>query len=131
MPGSSGAVNPAVRDATGQVALEMGRQTLLAASNAAQQGLVQVHHYIQQGPNGLRVLCFVGGLGVTLTGAIGVLNIFSTILHPIDYLCNALVLLLIKSMSFYRSLCRDVVVIASYDLHASRISDLRSRKWFL
>ncbi|KAF4714439.1 hypothetical protein FOZ62_005889 [Perkinsus olseni] len=91
MPGSSGGnpSNPVFNEATGQVALEMGRQTLLAASNAAQQGLVQVHHYIQQGPNGLRVLCFVGGLGVTLTGALGVLNIFSTILHPIDYLCNA------------------------------------------
>ncbi|KAF4684745.1 hypothetical protein FOZ60_007347 [Perkinsus olseni] len=78
--------------AAGESAWEHGRQALLAAGNAAQDGFIEIHHYIEQGPNGLSVACFVGGVLLSIVSLLSIIDVFSIPFHPFNYLLNFFIL---------------------------------------
>eukprot|EP00746_Dinoflagellata_sp_MGD_P010571 gnl/MRDRNA2_/MRDRNA2_121863_c0_seq1.p1 gnl/MRDRNA2_/MRDRNA2_121863_c0~~gnl/MRDRNA2_/MRDRNA2_121863_c0_seq1.p1 ORF type:complete len:267 (+),score=32.71 gnl/MRDRNA2_/MRDRNA2_121863_c0_seq1:106-906(+) len=59
------------------------------AKEGAAQAYTELHKYIQEGPAGVSILCFLGGLATTIVGILGLLSIFSIILSPFHYILNA------------------------------------------
>merc|ERR1719161_1512473 len=49
----------------------------------------ELHRYIQEGPAGVSVLCFLGRLATSIIGLLGLFSIFSAVLSPFEYILNA------------------------------------------
>lgn len=84
-------VDPVMRDAVKRQAIVAGGHAVDAAKYCGKQGLIVFQDYIQQGPQGVSVLCFIGGVATTILGAMGVFNVFGTVLDPFHYILNAYV----------------------------------------
>ncbi len=50
------------------MATQYAKHGLQQATLLAQEGFHAIGDYIQEGPDGLKVLCFIGGVGMTVTG---------------------------------------------------------------
>lgn len=84
-------VNPRMREAMKRQALVVGGHAVDAAKYCGHRGAEVFQDYIQQGPQGVSVLCFVGGVATTILGAMGVCNFFGTVMDPFHYILNAYV----------------------------------------
>mmetsp|Transcript_2017 Transcript_2017/g.3771 ORF Transcript_2017/g.3771 Transcript_2017/m.3771 type:complete len:235 (+) Transcript_2017:56-760(+) len=78
-------VQAQLKDAAYQRAQEGWEITKQGAGIAAQE----LGKYIQEGPAGISVLCFLGGLATTLIGILGLLSIGQTLSSPFHYVLNA------------------------------------------
>ena len=66
--------------------LQKGRQ-------AAGQAVEALHNYLEQGPNGLRVLAFVAGSFATVLSLICIINPFDIIMMPTTYILSTFTLI--------------------------------------
>jgi hypothetical protein len=48
----------------------------------------ELHKYVQEGPAGISILCFLGGCATLLVGLIGILNIGKIFSAPFDYVLS-------------------------------------------
>lgn len=85
-------VDPAMRQIVKKQAIVVGGHALDAAKYCGRQGAIVFQDYIQQGPQGVSVLCFIGGVATTILGAMGVCNVFGTMMDPFHYILNVYVL---------------------------------------
>lgn len=83
--------DPVMRAAIKQQAVVLGGHAADAAKYCGQKGLMAFQEYIQQGPQGVSVLCFVGGLASTTLGAMNICNVFGTVMDPFHYILNVYV----------------------------------------
>lgn len=83
--------DPVMREAIKQQAIVVGGHAADAAKYCGRKGLMAFQDYIQQGPQGVSVLCFVGGLATTTLGAMSICNVFGTVMDPFHYLLNVYV----------------------------------------
>mmetsp|Transcript_25294 Transcript_25294/g.57479 ORF Transcript_25294/g.57479 Transcript_25294/m.57479 type:complete len:342 (-) Transcript_25294:141-1166(-) len=81
--------DPVVREAIKQQAAHIGGHAMVAARHYGHQGLMAFQDYVQQGPQGVSTLCFVGGLATSILGFMNICNVFGTIVDPIHYILNA------------------------------------------
>jgi len=77
--------NPHVRDA----AYEQANQGFSVVRQGASQAVSELRKYVQEGPAGVSILCFLGGLATTIVGILGLLNISSSLTSPFQYVLNA------------------------------------------
>lgn len=91
---------------------------LVHAQKAAGQGAVELNKYIQEGPRGVSVLCFCGGLATFAVGLLGMLNVFSTLLDPLHYLLNG-----------YLTLFGITAAVLEFDLEQLRTLPMLGRLW--
>lgn len=68
---------------------DMAARGYVVAKEGAAQAYEELHKYIQEGPAGVSILCFLGGMATTIVGIFGILSIFSIILTPFHYILNA------------------------------------------
>merc|ERR1712083_995978 len=61
----------------------------VAATQGAAHVVTNVHKYVQEGPAGISVLCFFGGILTMLVGIIGFLNLSQVVTGPFQYVLNA------------------------------------------
>merc|ERR1719265_2129091 len=78
--------DPATREMMKRHAAELGGHAALVAKHYGHKGVVAFGDYIQQGPKGASVLCFMGGIGTTVVGAMYVFGFLKAILDPLHYL---------------------------------------------
>lgn len=72
---------------------QLAEQARVSGMRVAAKGLNDLQSYIQRGPEGVRLFCFVGGLGLFLCALLGVLHVFGVISQPLTYLVNAYIAL--------------------------------------
>ncbi|KAF4733326.1 hypothetical protein FOZ62_026877 [Perkinsus olseni] len=70
-------------------ASEMATRGFRVASDRVAAAANAIDDYIHAGPDSLRLLAFLGGLAVTITGALNVLSPAQAINAPVIYLLNA------------------------------------------
>jgi len=81
----------------------MRQQGLLVGGYVSQQAYQQAAHwggrtvsafqeYIQQGPKGISMLCFFGGLATSVCGVLMITNVVGSVANPINYILNAYLL---------------------------------------
>lgn len=84
--------NPTVRQQVADIALEQGRRAaksgLETAGVAVLEGAQQLRHYVENGPAGVSILCFVGGWATTIVGLLGCFNIGNIIVEPFQYILH-------------------------------------------
>lgn len=95
--GSQGIAGQAAYAAIGDSAIQA--QIRNAAYEQAQQGwnvardglgdaVTQLGSYVQEGPAGVSILCFLGGIATTIVGILGVLNFTRVAASPFQYVLN-------------------------------------------
>eukprot|EP00405_Crypthecodinium_cohnii_P036353 CAMPEP_0206539918 /NCGR_PEP_ID=MMETSP0325_2-20121206/8692_1 /ASSEMBLY_ACC=CAM_ASM_000347 /TAXON_ID=2866 /ORGANISM="Crypthecodinium cohnii, Strain Seligo" /LENGTH=476 /DNA_ID=CAMNT_0054037535 /DNA_START=38 /DNA_END=1469 /DNA_ORIENTATION=+ len=85
-------VDPVMREALKRQAVVIGGHAVDAAKYCGKKGLLAFQDYVQQGPKGVSVLCFAGGLATSILGGMSVCNFFGTVMDPFHYILNAYVL---------------------------------------
>jgi len=81
--------DPVMREAIRQQALHLGGHAVVAARHYGHKGLMAFQDYVQQGPEGISTLCFVGGAATSVLGFMNVCNLFGTLTDPFHYILNA------------------------------------------
>mmetsp|Transcript_76762 Transcript_76762/g.178058 ORF Transcript_76762/g.178058 Transcript_76762/m.178058 type:complete len:395 (-) Transcript_76762:279-1463(-) len=81
--------DPVMREAIRQQAVQIGGHAVVAAKHYGHQGLMAFQDYVQQGPKGISVLCFVGGAATSVLGFMSICNFFGTLTDPFHYILNA------------------------------------------
>mmetsp|Transcript_8357 Transcript_8357/g.15207 ORF Transcript_8357/g.15207 Transcript_8357/m.15207 type:complete len:244 (-) Transcript_8357:31-762(-) len=81
--------DPTVQQQIKEVAYNKAQEGLEAARVAGAMAAEELGKYIQEGPAGISVLCFLGGLATTLIGILGLLNFGYGIMSPFTYVLNA------------------------------------------
>ncbi|CAK0815820.1 unnamed protein product [Prorocentrum cordatum] len=82
-------MDPATREAVRQQAVQLGGHALAAGKYYGHQGLMVFQSYIQQGPRGISILCFVGGAATSVVGLMNVCNLFGSLVDPFHYILSA------------------------------------------
>jgi len=72
---------------------ELGKKGLELGLDYGGQGLSSFRSYVQSGPSGVRMLCFLGGCVTTVISFLNFLNIFALLLEPISFVLNAYTLI--------------------------------------
>mmetsp|Transcript_4867 Transcript_4867/g.15006 ORF Transcript_4867/g.15006 Transcript_4867/m.15006 type:complete len:247 (-) Transcript_4867:84-824(-) len=72
-----------------EAAYDHAQQGIQVARVSAAHAVQEFRNYVQEGPAGVSILCFLGGIATTLVGIMGLLNIFSTLTSPFHYVLNA------------------------------------------
>jgi hypothetical protein len=80
--------NPTVQAQMQAAAYDQAQSGLAAARDGAKVAAVELGKYIQEGPAGISVLCFLGGLVTTLIGILGVLSVTDGLTSPFHYVLN-------------------------------------------
>jgi len=80
--------DPHVQSQIKQTAMHHASQGFAVAKEGAATAYSELHSYIQEGPAGVSVLCFLGGLATTIVGFLGLLSVFSVVLSPFQYVLN-------------------------------------------
>lgn len=70
-------------------AAEMGQQGVEYAKQGAKAAFQGMHQYIQGGPAGVSVLCFLSGCATAVIGFLNIINIFGALTSPFTYLLNS------------------------------------------
>lgn len=79
--------NPMIQQQMKEEALRQGREHASYAGQAAMQAGASLREYVQTGPAGVSVLCFMGGIATTFVGLLGMLNL-GAIFTPFYYVLN-------------------------------------------
>lgn len=69
-------------------AYDQAQQGYQVARVGAAQAVQELHRYVQEGPAGISMLCFLGGIATTFAGLVGILNIGNGLTSPFSYLLN-------------------------------------------
>lgn len=85
-------VDPVMREAMKQQAVYVGGHVAVAAKHYGHKGLMAFQDYVQQGPQGISMLCFVGGVATTALGIAGVSNLMGSVMDPFHYILNVYIL---------------------------------------
>jgi len=80
--------DPATREYIKQQAVVLGGHAAVAARHYGHKGLMAFQDYIQQGPKGISMLCFVGGVGTSIVGGMNVANFFGSVTDPFHYVLS-------------------------------------------
>lgn len=92
MAEQQGGGNPKFDDVAQQAALKGAAKSAKSgakkAASVAVTGAKEVVLYVRQGPAGISLLCFLGGLVTIVLSILGLVNIFGALTGPINYLVN-------------------------------------------
>jgi len=80
--------NSQVQEAIKAQAKEAASQGWEAAKVGGVQAASELHKYVQEGPAGISILCFLGGCATSLIGLIGMLNIGQIFAAPFSYVLS-------------------------------------------
>eukprot|EP00928_Gymnodinium_smaydae_P038245 TRINITY_DN26419_c0_g1_i1.p2 TRINITY_DN26419_c0_g1~~TRINITY_DN26419_c0_g1_i1.p2 ORF type:complete len:227 (+),score=63.71 TRINITY_DN26419_c0_g1_i1:85-765(+) len=80
--------NPNVQDQMKAAAYEHAQHGLAAAREGAGVAAAELNKYIREGPAGISILCFLGGLATSFIGFLGLLNIGGGLTSPFSYVLN-------------------------------------------
>jgi hypothetical protein len=80
--------NPQVQEAIKAQAAEAASHSWEAAKVGGAAMGSELHKYVQEGPAGISILCFLGGLATTAIGLLGVLNIGAIFGKPFTYVLS-------------------------------------------
>lgn len=80
--------NPQVQDHIKAKAGELGAQGWEAAKVGGYEAATELHKYVQEGPAGISILCFLGGGATSIIGAIGMLNVGKIFSDPFHYVLS-------------------------------------------
>lgn len=69
-------------------AYDQAQQGFAVARAGAAQAVTELHKYVQEGPAGISMLCFLGGMATTFAGIIGLLNLGMSLTSPFSYVLN-------------------------------------------
>lgn len=81
--------DPVAREALRQQAESVGKQVGSFARHYGHRGLMAFQEYIQQGPQGISTLCFIGGVGTSVLGVMTLTSVGDTIRDPFHYVLSA------------------------------------------
>mmetsp|Transcript_9556 Transcript_9556/g.13370 ORF Transcript_9556/g.13370 Transcript_9556/m.13370 type:complete len:216 (+) Transcript_9556:74-721(+) len=81
--------NPEVQQQLKEQAWSGAQQGWVQAQEVAAQVAQEFRGYVQEGPAGVSVLCFLGGLSTMVVGFIGLINFGDIISEPFHYLLHA------------------------------------------
>lgn len=80
--------NPQVQEAIKARASEAATQGWEAAKVGGVQAASELHKYVQEGPAGISILCFLGGCATSVVGALGMLNLGQIFSDPFHYVLS-------------------------------------------
>jgi len=84
--------DPTVRGHVEQAAYSSAQQGFQVAKEGVTQVVSEVqnnfHRYVQEGPAGISVLCFIGGLVTAVVGFFGLFNLGGIFTQPFQYVLN-------------------------------------------
>lgn len=80
--------NSQVQEAMKAQAKEAATQGWEAAKVGSVQAASELHKYVQEGPAGISILCFLGGCATCIIGLIGMLNIGQIFSAPFSYVLS-------------------------------------------
>jgi len=80
--------NPEVQRQVQAAAYDQASTGLAAARDGAKTAVIELGKYIQEGPAGISVLCFLGGLATTVIGILGILTVTDGLTNPFHYVLN-------------------------------------------
>lgn len=135
--------NPTVQHEMKNAAYSHGSQAFEVASQGLSKAMTEIRKNVREGPAGISILCFIGGLATAVFGIIGLCNLTS-LSAPFNYLLNiyltgfgfVTVLLEADMESFknWRILGHLAPVLESYQIQvftrASFLTELRGRALF-
>mmetsp|Transcript_3340 Transcript_3340/g.7821 ORF Transcript_3340/g.7821 Transcript_3340/m.7821 type:complete len:242 (-) Transcript_3340:31-756(-) len=81
--------DPTVQQQLKEAAYTKAQEGLEAARVAGAMAAEELGKYIEEGPAGISVLCFLGGLATTIIGILGLLNFGYGLTSPFAYVLNA------------------------------------------
>lgn len=81
--------DPGVQDQMKEVAYQQAHQGFQVARHGAAQAIAELRRYVQEGPAGISVLCFLGGISTTIAGIIGIFCVTDGLTQPFHYVLNA------------------------------------------
>ncbi|CAE8609372.1 unnamed protein product [Polarella glacialis] len=81
--------DPGVQAQMKEAAYQQAQVGMQAAREGAATAVSELRHYVQEGPAGISVLCFLGGIATTLIGVLGLLSITDSLTSPFQYVLNA------------------------------------------
>jgi hypothetical protein len=136
--------DPSVQQQLKEAAIQQGQVAFQAAKEGAATAVSELKKYVQEGPAGISVLCFLGGVATTLIGSIGLLSITDTLTEPFKYVLNAYLTVFgivtflleadVESMKNLRVLGRLSPWIERYQMEvfnrANFLTELRGRGFF-
>lgn len=79
-------MDPVMREALKRQAVAIGGHAADAAKYCGKRGINAFQEYVQQGPQGVSVLCFAGGLATSILSGMSVCNFFGSVLDPFHYI---------------------------------------------
>lgn len=137
---AQGQQEAAYPDAAGQVAGQGFHAAKAGAILAAQE----INKYIQEGPAGISILCFLGGIVTAVVGFIGLLDIVSGITDPFHYILHIYLTVFgfvavmleadTQSLAGYKVIGRLGPLFESYQMEvfkkAQFLTELRGRGFF-
>lgn len=71
-----------------EAAKAIGGHAVALGKHYGHRGLVSLQDYVQQGPQGVSTLCFLGGMATSLVGGLGIFNMGNVLIDPIAYILN-------------------------------------------
>lgn len=80
--------NSAVQEALKAQATEAANTGWEAAKVGGYQAATELHKYVQEGPAGISILCFLGGCATCFFGLIGMLNLGNIFVAPFTYVLS-------------------------------------------
>jgi hypothetical protein len=80
--------NGAVQDAMYEHAQDAAHRGMSAAKEGAGVAISELGKYVREGPAGVSILCFLGGIVTFAVGFCGCLNVFSIIGRPFSYVLH-------------------------------------------
>jgi len=80
--------DPAVQAHIKEQAYQQAQQGYNVAREGAAQAVSELRKYVQEGPAGISILCFLGGIATTIVGFLGLLNISGGLTSPFTYVLN-------------------------------------------
>jgi len=88
-PGGLGFLqNPSIQQHLQATAASQAQQGYDVARQGLIEGIETFRTHVQEGPAGISILCFVGGIATTLVGAIGLLSVVASVTSPFTYVLN-------------------------------------------
>lgn len=80
--------DPRVQQHLADAAMHHGRETAAIAGQLGAQAAEEFRSYVQEGPAGISILCFLGGCATVVVGVFGLLNFGNAIQTPFNYVLN-------------------------------------------
>jgi len=88
---ANGKNQPLLDDTTQQLAVSAAKNAGGMVAGWAEEGVSMIGKYVEQGPDGVRVLAFLGGLSSMILSLITLINPLAIISFPIQYIYTAFI----------------------------------------